>query len=469
MNRARAQRILLELDRRKNSRIKWESYSYPKQWGFISDPAKLKALQTTRRGGKSYGGGLYAFKEAYENPGVSVVIIGLTRDSVKRIFMKDILTVINNKLKLRAKPNHSDLTWTLPNGSVIYLLGVDSKPQEMEKLLGQKNKLVLIDEGAFFRQDMDKLIYEILKPSMIDYDGTIAIISTTSNLLGTLYYKITNNIEPGWSVHKWTAKDNPFIAEKWDKEIAELIKNKPSIVETPAFRRMYLNEWYVDTDSLVYKYNESRNYADSLPSSISRWKYVLGIDLGYNDASAFVVSAYNEFDKNMYVVETFKKSEMIISDVGEKIKELDNKYFFSTMVIDGASKQAVEELKKRFGLPLIIAEKTSKRDYIELLNSDLIMGNIKILPNNYALIKEMKELTWDERKLLLGKYEEHPSLDNHLLDSMLYSWRWCFNYAWKKIKEIPKPNTEEAMDAYWEAQAQMISKQDEEFDQIMNL
>ena len=465
MNRKKALAVLREFQRRKINQPNWFVSDFKAQNDFINDPATLKAVQCTRRAGKSYGAGLYAFKEAYENPGVSVVIIGLTRESVKRIFLKDILSAINKKFNLGATPNLSDLTFTLPNGSIIYLLGVDANPDDMNKLLGQKNRLVIIDESAFFKQDMNKLVYEILRPSMIDYNGTIALISTTSHITNSLYFDITNNKKKGWSVHKWTAKDNPFISEQWEKEITELKTNNPGIESTPMFKRMYLNEWHIDDELLVYRYKENNNI-DIIPKA--KYSYVLGIDLGYEDATAMVVCAYSEHDKNLYVVETFSKSKMIISDVADKIKELDKKYNFDTMVIDNASKQAVEEMRQRYTLPLIPAEKTGKRDYIELLNSDLTLGHIRILPKAQPLVDEWASLVWDERKFRSGKYEEHPTCPNHLSDAFLYAWRYVYNYCAKPKYDKPLPNSEEAVEDFWERESEMITnkpiwQRDEEY------
>ena len=455
MDKKQALRVLKEIERRHlKGKPDWEGQCFPKQWEFITSKAPLKALQCTRRAGKSYSAGIYAMKEAYETPGVNIVIIGLTRDSVKRIFYKDILKAIDKQFNLRGRFNGSDLTVTLPNGSIIYLIGVDANPDDMNKLLGQKNKLAIIDEAAFFRQDMNKLVFEILKPSLADYQGTLAMTSTTSNLTNSLYFDVTNEKAKGWELFKWTAYDNPYMAEQWKKEITFLKHHNPTIEETPHFRRMYMNLWYVDVDALVYKHANVVTIS-SLPGG-HRWNYLLGIDLGYNDPSAFVVCAYSPTDPTLYVLETFKQSEMIVGDVGVKIKELDARYNFDTMVIDGASKQAVEELKKRFQLPLIIAEKTTKRDYIELLNSDMILGNIKILPPAKGLETEWAELIWDDKALAKGKYVEHASCANHLTDSFLYAWRWAFNYSSKKPGLQPKVGSVEEVDTWWDNQGDVL-------------
>jgi len=136
------------------------------QSAFISDPARMKVALCTRRSGKSYGAGLYLCKEAWETAGVSCLYLALTRDSAKKIMWKDVLKPISRRLNLDARFNESELTATLPNESVIYILGVDSTEEEKKKLLGQKYKLVIIDEAASFSVDLNELVYGVLKPAV---------------------------------------------------------------------------------------------------------------------------------------------------------------------------------------------------------------------------------------------------------------------------------------------------------------
>ena len=48
------------------------------------------------------------------------------------------------------------------------------------------------------------------------------------------------------------------MAEQWAGEIAELKAASPLVVETPSFRQMYLGEWVIDSDKLVYRFNSNR-------------------------------------------------------------------------------------------------------------------------------------------------------------------------------------------------------------------
>lgn len=452
----KAQKLLRELVKRTQSKVNVLEKALPQQIKFINSKTKLKAILATRRASKSYTAGLYLFKEALENPGVSCLYLALTRGSAKKIMVKDVLNVINREYQIGAKFNQVDLSYTLPNGSIIYLLGADSREEEKEKLLGQKYKLAVIDEAASFKQDLRDLIYKVLKPAMIDLDGTIIMIGTPGNNTKTLFYDVTTGKEKGWDVYKWKAADNPFVADQIHKEMKSLIKNNPLIVDTPLWKQMYLGEWAIETDKLVYKYNSDKNLIDQLPDSKAPYKYVLGVDLGYEDASAFTVVCYNEHDRTMYIVESYKKSQMDFTEVAEYIKKLAKKYTIYKYIVDGASKQGVEEMRNRHSIPFEKAEKRGKLEYIELMNGELIQGNIKLIEDdNEDLIEEWQTLVWDDRG---AKRQENSACPNHLCDSTLYAWRACYNYVSKAPKDTPPPSSEAAIDEFWERESERLTQ-----------
>lgn len=460
MDKSKAKRILLENQKRllRKEKLVWESPRFQKQNNFINCTDSLIAVQCTRRAGKSYGAGLKLFKAAYETPNCSVLYVAKTRQSAKNIMCKDILSKINREKNLGAVFNKSELTFTLPNGSVIYLLGIDNSEEEAEKLLGQKFKLVVIDEAAVIQRDLYKVIYSVLKPAVADYNGQIVMISTTSDLLNSFYYKVTAEGYPGWTVMKWGAGDNPFMKEVWAKEIKELKKNNPRIHETPHFRRMYLNEWVIDTESIIYRY-DATNIVDSIPSDIN--EYILGVDLGWDDPTAFSVCGYNE--DRLYVIETYKKSKMLLTTVADKIKELESKYGkFTKIVIDGAAKQSVEEMRARYGINFTPAEKLGKKDHIEMMNTELAVNRVMLLEHGTEPLRaEWDGLVWDERAKLKGKYKEHPACPNHLSDATLYAYWYAYTYFFNdnlkvEPKEYIEPTSERAVDKFWEQAEQDV-------------
>lgn len=428
----------------------FDNGAFPLQEQFIRSESRFKALFATRRFGKSYTGGLHLAKTAYDNPGSTVLYIALTRDSAYKIMWRNVIKKINKKYNLGMKFNNTQLSATLPNGSVIYLMGVDSNEEEKDKLLGQKYKLAVIDECASYTIDLRHLVYGILKPAMADENGSIVMLGTPGNLTTGLFFDVTTGKEPGWEVVRADTKDNPFMREAWAREIAELTSNQPYIVDTPMFKQMYLGQWVVDEDALVYKFNPERNTYATLPMyAKGDWQYILGVDLGYEDDSAFAVVAFHEWDKHLYIVDVFKQKHMDITDVANKIKELQAKHTVHKVVIDGANKQAVEEIQKRHGIPLIAADKRGKEDFIEIMNAELIQG--KVLVHKLAcepLMTEWQNLVWKMKndKPVLPK-KENPACDNHLADAALYAWRFTYQYLSEKPSAKPKPGTQAWFDS----------------------
>jgi PBSX family phage terminase large subunit len=415
------------------------------QTRFLDDPSRMKVLLCTRRAGKSYAAGLMLLEAAYKNPNVSCLYVALTRASAKRIMWKDVLKTIDREQGLGCRFNETELSCTLPNGSIIYLLGMDADEQEKEKALGQKFKAVCVDEAASYNVDLHEIVYDILKPALADYRGTLALIGTPGNIKRGVFFNLTQGQDPsepgqwekdGWSCYRWTTFQNPKLAEQWKAEIEDLTLANPSIAETPGFQQHYLGKWVIDNTNLVYRFDSSKNTFDSLPTMMKggRWHYVLGIDLGFNDPTAWVVCAYHDFDRTLYVLGAHKKEKCDITEVADQTRVLMGKFEFDRIVIDNANKQAVEEMRRRHDIPLTPAEKTGKSDFIELMNADFVSGYIKLNRKAAAtLMDEYGTLIWDSRSL---RREEHPASPNHCADAALYAWRHC--YQW--LSEVRHPN-----------------------------
>lgn len=420
--------------------------NFPQQKNFITDPAKLKALFCTRRSAKSYTAGLYLVHEALENPGCNCLFIGLTRDSAKGIIWKDILQDINRKFNLGASFNQTDLTMTLLNGSVIKATGVDSDHDEMNKLLGRKHRLVCIDEASMYTVNVHNLVYGILSPSMVDPNaggerGTICLMGTASDFPTGLFYDVTTGRERGWKLFEWTAHDNPYVSKQWQEAIDEIARERPLYMETPQFKQWYLNQWVIDDEKLVYRFSTSRNLVERIPLlSDSDWTYVLGVDTGWEDDNAFVLTGYHINDPNLYVLKVFKKKKLTFDQVVEIIQAFmkDPVYAPHKVFIDGANKQGVESMRARSNIPFEFADKQDKATFIELCNADLVQGKILIhdIPLNRPLWEEMISLVWttDGEKIKFPK-KEHPNLPNHLCDAFLYAWRNGYHYHAAPMKK----------------------------------
>ncbi len=431
----------------------WRAISFDKQIAFIEDDHRLKAAFTTRRGAKSYCDGIYLLKEASETPNANCLYLGLTKGSAIGIIWKDILLDIINKCGIECDLNLTEHYITLKNGSVIYISGVDVDEQERKKLFGRKYRLVVLDEAALYGIDLRDLIYVVLRPSLVDMRGTCVLSGMASDITYGLFYDITTGKEQGWSLHTWTAYDNPHIAAQWAEDIAFIAKHQPALMATARFRQAYLNEWVVDAEKLVYKFNPNKNLFHDLPYPNSKgWTFNLGVDTGWEDDNAFVLSGYHENDSNLYILKVFKKNHMYfdhpdpLKSVRAKIKEFtdDPRYPVSQVIIDGANKQGVETMNIRGDINFTYADKLGKADHIEVCNGDLLMGKIKIHDSCTELITEMIKLVWQtEGDRIKIPRKEHPTLPNHLCDAFLYGWFNGWHFLSRPAKVALLPGTPE--------------------------
>ncbi len=453
--------------------------AFPQQRAVVLDESPFKCEFCTRRAAKTYTWGLEAIHDSFTHPMARYLFLGLVRDEARSMFWEDVLKDINRHYPgIGMRFNESRLEAVLPNGANIRIGAADASSEEMRKLLGLKYRKIAIDEAQDWQHtDLRVMVFEILKPALADWRGSVSLLGTPGRVAKGLFYDVTNRTEPGWSLHTWTTFDNPYMREKWAAEIADLKARFPGIEETPAFQRAYLGRWVVDESNLVYRYRAGRNdFNGKLPQMATPWHYVLGVDLGYADDTAFVLGAYHLNLPVLYILEAAKKKGMDISAVAQRIKLYQSRFSIETVVIDGSNKQAVAEMQNRHGLSLVPSDKTGKADFIELMNSEFIAGP-RILVDPTAcepLTEEYRRLVWRDKKVAgtaMVAREEHPLLPNHACDGALYLWRYTYSYAHRPLEAPPESGTQawaqaEAARMLAEAQRKMASGKSEQSEQF---
>src|ERR1017187_6142565 len=438
---------------------------FSQQLNFIQSDSKRKALCCNRRSGKSFTIALYMIDQALKTPRGKFLYIGLTNESAKGAMWTDIFETVILKYRLQSMVNFKETALEIKfnNGSTIFLRGMDATPKQMNRVRGQKYTLVAIDEAQDFTQDLNQIINGVLDMTLAqNSQSVLCICGTPGKHLGEHYWwKINkpNTSETEWQKFEWSWEDNISSDSKtgervcdniklhWEKKIAQ----NPLITNTPEYKREVLGQWVLDADVLVYRFSDSANVFD--PSMVADFFYkapsrILALDLGYYDATAFVVGAYNKrYDGILRILESHKKSGMTITDVANEVRRLDMIHHFAYIVVDAANSQAVEEMKQVHNLPLIPADKMGKEAHIALLNSDLITCNVLIDPNkNRDLIKELSTLMWDQKALRSvtvnqdgetinkGRHREDARFDNHLTDALLYCHHFSRHYWYSPDK-----------------------------------
>lgn len=376
-----------------------------------------------------------------ESPGCVQVYVAKTLKYAKELIWADAKAFFRDKLKEVAKDgiNETSSSITLTNGSVIKLGGCNDE-DAVSKFKGGHKKWYYIDEA----QDIKKsillpLLYESIIPSLIDENGGIWLTGNPNESCAGVLYEVVHHSKdfPNWEVHNFWLGDNPFLLKKSGKSAEQIIEDicfeKGVAKDDPSIQRQYYARWIKSTESIVYKLDEDKNGWDGVLPDEYHFEYIMGIDIGYDDADGIVVWAFSRDLPYLYLIAENKRSKADITALAETIKELDKKYKCIKKVIDGTgggSKKAVEELKNRHHLHLEAAEKHQKWTYITFMNDDFNRSYIKAN-------KELTPFTWDEWSTLLkeqdgeNKPKERHQFDNHLCDAALYSWRLARHYTYR--------------------------------------
>lgn len=427
---------------------------FPQQDNFVNDPARYLAAQCSRRAGKTNGLALRYFKTMEKHPKGQCIYLGLTLESAREILWP-VLHEINDLHGLGCTFVESKLTMKHPNGATLKLFGADQK-NFIKRLKGRKYPGVGVDEAQDFGSHLQSLIDDVLTPSIADYeDGWIALTGTPGPVPQGYFFDITNNRKYGFSLHGWTLMENPHMPDP-QGFLADLMTRREWTPDNPTLKREWRNQWVLDVNSLWIRYNESINHFQMLPNE-HKWNYIMGIDLGFNDADALAVLAWSETCPTTYLVEETITRKQGITELVEQIESLRNKYDISKLIIDagGLGKKIAEEITRRYLIPVEAADKLRKQENVELLNDALRTGRFKAKSaSQFAQDSYMVQIDWDKSTPDRIVVKKKPHSD--IIDAVLYAFKLSYSYTYEPEPEKPRWGTKEWAEqqetSMWEAE-----------------
>lgn len=424
-----------------------DQHLFKQQLDFVKDPARFKTAVTTRRSGKTESCAADMLYTALEEAELVVVYITLTRLNAKRLIWPA-LKRLNRKYKLGFTANESELTLSSPNGSIIYLSGINSK-DEIEKFRGLSIRKVYLDEAQSFPAYVEELVDEVLGPALMDHAGDLILIGTPGPVPSGYFYDCSRS--KTWSHHVWSFFDNHhFPALKKGRTHKDLLDEELErtglTVESPKIQREWFGRWVLDRNSLVYQYNPDNSHWNVMEAA--DFTYILGIDIGFHDADALAVLAWSDEHKTTYLVEEIVTPRQGITELVEQIRMLRDKYGVAKMVMDtgGLGKKIAEELASRYQISVEPADKTRKAEYIELMNDDLRTGRLKAKRES-RFAQDCYKVEWDYDKSRPDRKVISDRFHSDICDAVLYAWRVSYGYASEIKPKPPKYGTKEWADA----------------------
>lgn len=438
--------------------FKLDKFLFDKQLKFVEDPRPFKIAVCSRRAGKTVACAAHLIDVALNTPEAVCLYITLSRNNAKKLVWKE-LQKINQKYNLGATEDATELSMAFSNGAVVYCSGAKDS-SEIEKFRGLALKLCYIDECQSFRPYIEDLIDDILAPALMDYAGTLCLIGTPGPVPAGFFAEVAGEVQAklevseSWSKHSWTFFDNPFITIKSGKPHQQLLdrelKRRRVSIEDPSIQREWFGKWVLDSDSLVLHYDPKINHYDELPKlpNNEQYNYILGIDLGFDDADALAVLAWSELTPNIYLVNENVTAGQGITELTAQIQLAYSQYAISKSVIDtgGLGKKIAEELIKQKGIPLIAADKTRKMENLAFLDDALCTGRFKaksdskFAQDSYLMEKDRAKSTPEKIKIS-DKYH------SDIIDAVLYPFRECPAWAYEPPTNKPKIGSKEWAEA----------------------
>lgn len=450
---------------------------HPVQEAFLGDEdSRQRVLICGRRTGKTMAliiAAVLAMQKWAHEPDVWVVYISKTAKIARKQFWRPLKRVLqDSNLKYRA--NETELSLELAGGGGIMLGGADDISQ-IEKFRGFALSLAIVDEcGTYPSMLLQMLIEDILEPATADIGGRLVFAGTPGPTLSGTWYELSGPEAGGANdgVYRGDLRSNPHLRRDLPPEerpaaIDEILQNVREArgwSEThPTYVREWLGLWAQDDEALVFPLSANDNYYRGgglgpwgLPAetdkghllTVSDWKVVIGMDVGYSDANAYSVVATHPDIRRSFVVEVRKERAQLIDDAAATLRELREKYAvdiggrqsFPAVVVDsgGMGKIHAETLRRRMGIQNEAASKRDKASSISVTRDDVKSGRLQVLPDQaQLLIDEWQVLVWavddntGERKGIKDGQEDHAT------DATLYALRRLRDYT--RAEPVPGP------------------------------
>lgn len=401
-----------------------------------------------RRAGKTWLCAAILLDGALKNPNSLSVYLALSRESARRIVWPAIRDVcLAAGIDMSCLHEHT-LTVKLPNGASIVCAGTDDQ-RTIESWRGTKLLQAVVDEcGSQPESFIAYLVGSILRPALMDLRGRLICAGTPGLILKGWWYEQTKDYGEARDtklppLFRWTVLDNPAIPHAAE----ELELEERTAANSATYQREWLAEWIEDAGALVFPIELGRNTTAKLPKRSktgvhlhsSQWRFVIGVDCGYTDATAIAVLAVHPLDPRVFVCHTEKHGEMLPRQLGERLRMMkgtrwqwceepvDSSLASATIVMDtgGLGKPYAEECIRVFRIGVQAAKKTDKEGNIRFVRGDVIGGRLVILdgPQNDALCDEWAVLGWDDDKRLPNQDQE-----DHASDAVCYAHREIRHY-----------------------------------------
>lgn len=415
------------------------------------DANDLRSLLCGRRSGKtSYLAILYCMRGI---PGEMHPFVAATQQKARDILWP-ILERFQRSHGLKVEFDRSKGLATTDRGVKIRCQGLSTKP-EIEKLRGERFPFVCFDECGALNQDLLRTaVFEAAEPATADFYGRgglgVICSGTPSYAPVGFWHEICGGNdktpEHGFTVHRATILDNPYIARA--KEYLERkLAQKKWTIDTPEYVREWLGRFCLSSDGLCYGSAWNQHVTPRVARPLTGMT-ILAVDFGESSPCAWAVirccmhreQVGNWIHETMmvHVLECKRQVCTSLNEIAGITRQLMRAYNVNHLVGDSAEGIGIRQLIQNYGLPFEKSEKSGlKSERIFMMQGMLRVGQVLIYEDCADLIEEISTVPWNE-----DRDDHHEAYSDHCCDALHYALEKAMMLH--RVKEAePVPGTPE--------------------------
>lgn len=376
---------------------------HQKQYEALSFKTQYCAAIAGVRGGKTFVGSYWAGMKIAEQKGHGIICA----PTYKMLQQATLPTFFEQFPEYRRYYKEQKQMIEFPNGKNVYVRSADD-PLSMEGITAD---WAWADEAGLFTI----LAWTVLRSRTSLTRGQILLTTTPYNM-GWLYLDFfkpwQEKRDLDLTVVTWASVDNPYFpADFYEKEKKRLPPEE--------FARRYEGQFRKMT-GLVYDLWDTQIIQPIEGLGQKADARFMGADWGFRNPAALVV--IYRYDKAFYIVDEFKKAEMVTSEILAQMKLFMKEHHINRVYPDPAEPDRLEEARRE-QIPVYPVSKdiTAGVNYVKSL---IFEKRLFVYNTCIATLDEMNQYHYPEPKPNQeGKppKEEPEKVNDHLMDALRYA------------------------------------------------
>lgn len=301
----------------------------PKQMEFIESQAKYTLMSGGRGSGKSEALCWAALREA-SFPGSEVLVVRKVMADLKATTLTSLLNGPDAVVRPEWIEEHNKAEGILKivGGGLIRYRGLDRGAS----VRSMNMSALIMDEAIdFSEEEFEELCYGLRNPhgSLQVYLATNPSAPDADNWL---YKKFFIDKEPDFKTITSSSYDNFFLPESFFKSFKYMDPDRR--------KRMVDGQWVAIEGSVFKNFKRSIHVKQVLQTGYER--YILAIDWGQTHLTAIILAGVK--DNVITILKEYAKSELLLSQIKDKVKEIQSTYNDLTILYDPSAPILQNEL-----------------------------------------------------------------------------------------------------------------------------